>query len=81
MWAVMASNIKRVIYIRLLDEGIDVWRPTEGLDLGGGLFRILPTPDYDPEDEKWEFLPGSVVECKNTQSPEGEYLRATKSHG
>ncbi|HEY1528417.1 MAG TPA: hypothetical protein VGH51_19500 [Candidatus Angelobacter sp.] len=76
----MASNTKRMIYIRLAGEGTDVFRPTEALDLGGGLFKVLAPPDYDPEDEKWEFPPGSVVECEKAQSAKGEYLRATKRH-
>lgn len=49
------------IYIRLLDEGTEVFRPTEAKVLAGNRFKVLPTPDYDPDDERWEFLPGSVV--------------------
>jgi len=51
----------RTIYIRLLDEGTEVFRPTEAEELAGGLFMLLPTPDYDPDDEHWEFGPGSLV--------------------
>jgi hypothetical protein len=36
----MASGIEREIYIRLLEEGTDVFRPTKGVDLGGGVFII-----------------------------------------
>ena len=50
-----------IIYIRLLDEGTDVLRPAEAEELGNGLFKLRPTPDYDPDDEKWEFIPGSIV--------------------
>ncbi len=49
------------IYIRLLGEGTEVLRPTEAEELRDGLFKLLPTPNYDPEDEHWEFAPGSVV--------------------
>lgn len=49
------------IYIRLLEEGTEVLRPTEAEELGDGLFMLLPTPNYNPEDEHWEFGPGSVV--------------------
>jgi len=28
------------------------------------VFEVLPTPDYDPEDERWEFVPGTIVECE-----------------
>jgi len=51
----------RTIYIRLLEEGTEVLRPTEAEELGDGLFKLLPTPNYDPQDEHWEFGPGSVV--------------------
>lgn len=51
------------IYIELFEEGTPTWRPTQGVDLGRGLFLVLPTKDYDPEDETWEFSPGSIVIC------------------
>jgi hypothetical protein len=52
------------IYIELLEEGTDSWRPTMAEALGDNLFRVLPTPNYDPYDELWAFLPGSVVRCR-----------------
>lgn len=52
------------IYIQLLEEGTPTARPTQAIPLGNGLYKILPTQDYDPEDEIWEFLPGSIVRCK-----------------
>jgi hypothetical protein len=54
-------GVTDVIYMQLLDEGVDVWRPVSAVDIGDGRFRLLPTPDYDPEIETWEFLPGSIV--------------------
>jgi hypothetical protein len=59
----MATNRVK-IYVRLIDEGTEVSRPTEALDLGNGLLELLPTPDYDSEGETWEFGPGSVVRCE-----------------
>ena len=29
--------------------------------LGPGKARLVLPPDYDPEDEDWEFKPGSIV--------------------
>ena len=52
------------IYVRLLDERIPTWRPTTGEKKCEGVYRILPTDDYDPEDETWEFLPGTIVRCE-----------------
>ena len=39
------------IHIRLLDEGTECSRPTQALDLGHGLLKVLPTSNYDPKDE------------------------------
>jgi hypothetical protein len=50
----------RRIYVRLLDEGPDVWRPVEARDLGGGLFEILGS---QPSGQNWEFPPGAFVRC------------------
>ena len=68
------------IYVRLLDEGSSAARPTEGEPLGNGLFRILPTADYDPEDEHWEFAPYCIVRCESRRDQEGpEYLLAIEN--
>jgi hypothetical protein len=52
------------IYIRLLDEGTEAFRPTTAKLLSSGNFEVLPTQDYNPKDEKWEFAPGSIVYCE-----------------
>ena len=55
------------IYIRLLDESVDCWRPTSA-DQHGEVFVVLgPTPD----DEHWEFQPGARVLCRK-QTFEGD---------
>jgi len=60
----MGSSTSAVeIFIPLLNEGTDVLRPTQGLVLGPNEVQVLPTPDYDPTVEEWEFLPGSKVRC------------------
>jgi hypothetical protein len=62
---------KSIIYIYLLDEGVDVWRPTEGEEVADMIFKVLPTPNYDPEDEHWAYPPGTLVRCAyETQSGE-----------
>ena len=62
MSAAMDSSTS-TIYVHLLDEGTTVVRPTQGAPLGGDVYRILPTPDYEPDDEHWQFPPGSIVRC------------------
>lgn len=49
---------------------------TEALELGNGLVKILPTTDYDPEDEAWEFPAESIVPIKRVDDPAGAYLLA-----
>jgi hypothetical protein len=64
------------IYITLLEEGTPTARPTQAENLGNGTYKVLPTPNYNPENEVWEFLPGSIVRCKNWESSMGEVLLA-----
>lgn len=68
------------IYIRLLDEGTEVFRPTFAEPAGSALFKVRPTSNYDPQDEKWEFVPGSVVECEKRELEGEEVLVAVKAH-
>ena len=64
MSAETASSTEAVeIYVPLLHEGTDVLRPTKGLSMGRDAVQILPTADYDPTIEEWEFPPGSKVRC------------------
>ena len=61
----MVLDTKKVtIYIPLLEEGVKVSRPTLAEDLGNKLFKVLPTDDYNPEDEVWKYPPGSIVTCE-----------------
>lgn len=61
----MASYTNAVeVYIPLLNEGTEVYRPTKAVPLGGMDFKVLPTSDYSIDFEEWEFPPGSIVECK-----------------
>jgi hypothetical protein len=78
MWADGDSIARTIVYVRLLDEGTEVSRPTEAIDLGNGLLKLLPTPNYNPEDEKWEFPPNSVVRVEKRAAPSGEHLLAVK---
>jgi hypothetical protein len=57
-------SAKVEVHVRLLDEGTEVCRPTSGLQLEDGVYRLLATADYNPEHERWEFSPGSVVRCR-----------------
>ncbi len=49
------------IFVRLLGEGTTVYRPTSAARVGPDSVRLGMPKDYDPEDEDWEFKPGSIV--------------------
>lgn len=65
------------IYVALLDEGVDVWRPVQAERLSGNAYRILSQP-YDRSVEAWQFEPGDVVLCEMVESCEGRILAATR---
>ncbi len=64
------------IYVNLLDKGAPCSRPTQALALGDGLFELLPTEDYSPDDEHWEILPGSIVRGMEADRDGERYLSA-----
>jgi hypothetical protein len=61
------------VHVSLLDEGTEVWRPVDAELVGPSLFRLLGTV---PNDESWEFLPGTVVRCENRLLSSGMVLVA-----
>jgi hypothetical protein len=65
------------IYVALLDEGVDVWRPVRAEQLSSNLYRIL-AQSYDRAVESWQFEPGDVVVCETIESSEGHILAATR---
>jgi hypothetical protein len=63
------------IFVRLLDEGVEVWRPVLAQQSGPDRYRILDQP-YDRELERWEFAPHDEVICSPTAADGGEILAA-----
>lgn len=62
MSVAMTSNTDvTLVYVRLMGEGTTVFRPTKAVCLGQAVVRLLASANYDPDDEDWEFKPGSVV--------------------
>jgi len=62
----MTLNITNTVtvYVDLPEEGSPTIRPMQAIDLGNGLFKLLPTSNDDPEDEAWQFSPGTIVRCE-----------------
>jgi hypothetical protein len=73
MSADQASDTKATIYVRLLGEGTDVWRPVPASRLIGttNVFRLGEPYGYAPEIDTFEFLPGSLVECELKRFADG----------
>ena len=73
----MKWEIKRMsnetIYIQLLEEGTQVWKPTKAEPVSENVYKVLKPYDYDPDDEKWEFVPGTIVRCEK-QLREGKQI-------
>ena len=59
------------IYVALLDESVDVWRPVEAVIEGAGIYRLPPSA---PAGETWLFPPGSRVRCEPRDLSEGPSL-------
>jgi hypothetical protein len=49
------------IYVRLLGEGSEAFRPVPATKISDSVYVIDPAAPYDQDDETWEFLPGSKV--------------------
>lgn len=56
------------IYVSLLNEGINVWRPVKAEMIGPDLFRLLGPM---PESELWQFPPNTVVRCVEREFSDG----------
>jgi hypothetical protein len=59
------------IYVRLLEEGTEVYRPVAATQLESSVYLIDSRASYNTVDETWEFPPGSrVVVIKKVLSGE-----------
>ena len=51
---------EKYIYVLLLEEGIDVWRPVRAIEVSRATFRIIES--QSPESaETWQFHEGQEV--------------------
>lgn len=67
------------IYVRLLNEGTEVFRPVDAEEVAGGLFKLLSIPDYDSSVEEWEFQPGDIVSAERRIGQNDDFLLAVKA--
>ena len=68
MTAAMADPIR--IYVALLDESVEVWRPVDATHVDADSYRILGVNEA-PEDERWEFEEGTLVRCRARSFADG----------
>jgi hypothetical protein len=59
------------VYVKLRDEGTDVWRPVEAEPVAANQYRILSRPI---EDEIWPVTQNEVVDCERRMLSGGECL-------
>lgn len=53
-----------IIYIPLLEEGTEVFRPVSASYHCENTYKILESDDYDLDDEIWKYTPGTIVKCE-----------------
>ena len=66
------TDTEAVVYVQLLNEGTDVWRPVRATALPDGTFRLLEPDGYDPNAETWEFPPSTKVRCVTRKFTDGD---------
>lgn len=64
--AMGSSTDAATLYVRLLNEGTDVWRPVKARRLGETTYQIADDPV--PQDEEWSFQPGDIVVAEHRGS-------------
>ena len=61
----MANAIDKKIFIKILNEDIDVWRPAKAAQIAQYIFKITDTTKFESElDEILEFKQGDIVKCR-----------------
>ena len=61
----MASATDKEIFIKILNEDIDVWRPAKAAQIAQYIFKLTDTTKSKSElDEILEFKQGDIVKCR-----------------
>ena len=64
MFAIRGSTV----YVRIVNEDVDVWRPVDAEHVGGDLYRLIGDT---PEGEQWQFDTNDVVRCERRRLSDG----------
>ena len=61
----MTSATDKEIFIKILNEDINVWRPVKAVQIAQYIFKIIDATKFESElDEILEFKQGDIVKCK-----------------
>ena len=69
---------EEIIYVQLLNEGTQVWRPMWAEKLEENIYRVKTSVDYGQIDEELEFKPNEIVICEKRELSEGNHLVAMR---
>ena len=72
-------KMEKIIYIKLLNEGSVAYRPVPSYEIGNNIFKVNGLEIYDPEDEEWEFIPGTYVLVESQRKGGENILVAIKA--
>jgi hypothetical protein len=64
------DEVNTTIYIPLLGEGTDVWRPVSAERICDEIYRVIGAPPN--ATEVWAFETGDAVRCRVRTFAEGE---------
>lgn len=58
------SDTVQIVYVELLGEGTEVWRPARAkMTSAPNFYQLLPF-DAGAAEEEWKFSPGTSVRCE-----------------
>jgi hypothetical protein len=61
--------MEAVIYMPLVEDGTDCWRPVRAMRIAEEIFEVI---EQIPPNESWKFAPFSRVRCRNRIFTNGE---------
>jgi hypothetical protein len=60
----IAEESLTTIYMPLMNEGVDVWRPVEAMKVTDLGYMVT---EKAPDDEEWVFQPGHILRCEERE--------------
>ena len=68
---------EEIIYVSLLDEGSDVWRPMWAKRIKEMVYKISTDKNFDRTNEKLQFDVGQIVTCRRQKISDRQCFVAT----